>query len=95
MTPEVAARAFEPFFTTKAFGKASGLGLSMVYGFVKQSGGYVQIESRVGKGTTIRLYLPRAEEQSPAGGAEEVASPTGHEDHSRRRGRRFGPHLRR
>jgi PAS domain S-box-containing protein len=62
MSPEVLAKVFEPFFSTKGEGKGSGLGLSMVYGFVKQSGGHVKIYSEVGEGTTVRLYLPRAME---------------------------------
>ncbi|MCJ2033383.1 PAS domain-containing sensor histidine kinase [Methylobacterium sp. J-068] len=59
MTPEVIARAFDPFFTTKPLGEGTGLGLSMIYGFVKQSGGQVRIRSEVGRGTTVCLYLPR------------------------------------
>jgi PAS domain S-box-containing protein len=75
MTPDVKARAFEPFFTTKSVGKGSGLGLSTVYGFVKQSGGNVTIESEMGAGTTVRIYLPRVESDE-AEITEEVASGT-------------------
>ncbi|HWE74531.1 MAG TPA: PAS domain S-box protein [Stellaceae bacterium] len=60
MTEEVRSRVFEPFYTTKDIGKGSGLGLSMVYGFVQQSGGSIAIESEPGQGTTVRLFLPRA-----------------------------------
>ncbi|WP_404710756.1 PAS domain S-box protein [Sphingomonas sp. MMS24-J13] len=63
MTPEVRAKAFEPFFTTKEVGKGSGLGLAQVFGFAKQSGGGVAIETELGVGTTVRVYLPRAVER--------------------------------
>jgi PAS domain S-box-containing protein len=59
MTPEIVAKAFEPFFTTKPLGEGTGLGLSMIHGFARQSGGYVRIYSEVEQGTTVCLYLPR------------------------------------
>jgi PAS domain S-box-containing protein len=71
MSEKVRNRAFEPFFTTKEVGKGTGLGLSMVYGFAQQSGGTVTIDSEIGKGTTFRIYLPRAQHRSE-GTAEAV-----------------------
>ena len=65
MTREVMDRAFEPFFTTKPVGKGTGLGLSQIFGFAHQSGGEVGIESAVGKGTTVSIYLPRTEAAAP------------------------------
>jgi NO-binding membrane sensor protein with MHYT domain/signal transduction histidine kinase len=71
MTEDVAARAFEPFFTTKAVGRGSGLGLSQVYGFSQQSGGAVAISSRLGEGTQVTIWLPRA---LAGGSAEQLPS---------------------
>ncbi len=62
MPPEVQEHVFEPFFTTKPEGQGTGLGLSMVYGFVRQSGGHVKIHSKPSHGTTVRLYLPRVQQ---------------------------------
>jgi CheY-like chemotaxis protein len=59
MPPDVMAQAFDPFFTTKGVGAGTGLGLSQVFGFVRQSGGHVKLHSDVGAGTTVRIYLPR------------------------------------
>jgi PAS domain S-box-containing protein len=83
MAPETVAKAFDPFFTTKAEGRGSGLGLSMVYGFIKQSGGHVAIYSEVGHGTTVNLYLPRTGEEASeavAAGDYPQALPEGSEN---------------
>ena len=77
MPPEILARAFEPFFTTKESGRGSGLGLSMVYGFVKQSGGHLIADSRLGYGTRIDLYLPAARSKDPAPGELPTAASSG------------------
>jgi signal transduction histidine kinase/CheY-like chemotaxis protein len=77
MTQEVATKAFEPFFTTKSVGQGTGLGLSQVLGFAQQSGGEVRIDSRVGQGTTITIFLPRSREALPR--AADEARPVPHD----------------
>lgn len=78
MSGDVLLRAFEPFYTTKEVGKGTGLGLSQVYGFAKQSGGIVQIESEVGLGTRVHIYIPRHDGPLTAevAAAEDVAAAT-------------------
>jgi PAS domain S-box-containing protein len=75
MPPDVVARAFDPFFTTKPMGQGTGLGLSMVYGFARQSGGNVRIESRAGMGTEVRLLLPRHVAAAPVVEADTEDAP--------------------
>jgi PAS domain S-box-containing protein len=82
MTPDIASRAFDPFFTTKPTGQGTGLGLSMVYGFARQSEGVAKIESALGEGTTVKVYLPRY-----AGAAEsDEAHPAAAEDREAQKG---------
>ncbi|UIJ30455.1 PAS domain-containing protein [Cereibacter azotoformans] len=77
MAPDIIERVFEPFFTTKAEGRGTGLGMSMVYGFVKQSGGHIKIYSEVGNGTSIKIYLPRSLEAEDAARPPAIGPMTG------------------
>jgi CheY-like chemotaxis protein len=78
MSPDILAKAFDPFFTTKPLGQGTGLGLSMIYGFAKQSGAHVRIESTPGRGTTVKLYLPRAlAAENIVGAARQPQTPRG------------------
>jgi len=77
MTPDVLARAIDPFFTTKPIGEGTGLGLSMVYGFAKQTRGHLRIQSEVGRGTVVKLYLPRALQDAVFLEERAIATPRG------------------
>jgi CheY-like chemotaxis protein len=80
MDANVMAHLFEPFFTTKKRGEGTGLGLATMYGIVKQSGGYVAVDTKVGAGTTFRIYLPHTKEALPAVAEQRNVQPTGRKE---------------
>ena len=84
MDPDVVDQAFEPFYTTKETGRGTGLGLSMVYGFVTQSGGHASLTSEPGRGTTVRILLPRAEHAEAHPRADDSGASRGSCTHSSR-----------
>jgi CheY-like chemotaxis protein len=81
MGPDIIAKAFEPFFTTKPIGRGTGLGLSMIYGFARQSEGYANIYSELGLGTTFKLYLPRYRGEEDVEGPVPAAAGTRSSEH--------------